>query len=129
MATLGRYLLANDAFDDAASLLRKSLDVQLAQLPDKWETFDTQSMLGAALMGQKAFAEAEPLLLTAHQELLDREASIPQSRKLRLTDSYQRLVKLYQSWRAAKPDENLERKAIEWQGKLDEHLAQANRDE
>jgi len=32
-------------------------------MPDDWLTFNTQSMLGGALLGRKRYADAEPLLV------------------------------------------------------------------
>jgi hypothetical protein len=42
-----------------------------------WLTFNTQSLLGGALLGQKKYAEAEPLLVKGYEGLKTREKTIP----------------------------------------------------
>ena len=39
------------------------------RLPDDWTTFNTMSLLGEALMGEKQHAEAAPLLLKGYEGL------------------------------------------------------------
>ena len=46
-------------------------------MPEEWETFHTQSLLGAALLGQEKYTDAEPLLLAGYDGLTEREAKIP----------------------------------------------------
>lgn len=55
--------------------------------PDHWSTFSSQSVLGAALLGQQKYAEAEPLLITAYEGLKKREATIPPQGQDRLASS------------------------------------------
>ena len=74
--------------------------------------FNTQSLLGGALAGQKMFQEAEPLLVEGYSGMKDREAKIPANAKIRLTEAVQRLIDLYTAW--DKPDE-----AKKWQAKLE----------
>ena len=45
---------------------RESLAIRETQTPDAWTTFNSQAILGAALLGQTKYADAEPLLLEAH---------------------------------------------------------------
>ena len=45
--------------------------------PDASWKFNTKSLLGGALLGQKKFAEAEPLLLAGYEGLKLREKTIP----------------------------------------------------
>jgi len=70
------------------------------------------SQLGAALLGQQKYAEAEPLLLQGHEGLKAREAKIPAPRKDSLASAAARIVKLYEAW--GKAD-----KAAEWRKKLE----------
>ena len=44
----------------------------------RWTTFNTKSLLGASLLGQKKYAEAEPLLVAGYSGLKQREAKIPE---------------------------------------------------
>lgn len=92
-------------------LLRECLAIREDKRPDEWSTWNTKSMLGAALLGQKQFAEAEKLLLAGYEGMKHREAKIPPPGKIRLTEANQRLVDLYTQW--DKPAE-----AAKWQALL-----------
>ena len=46
-------MLQAKAFTDAEPLLRKCLAIREKTQPDLWTTFNTQSLLGGALLGQK----------------------------------------------------------------------------
>jgi hypothetical protein len=71
--------------------------------PNAWTTFNTQSLLGAALVGQKKYAEAEPLLLNGYEGMKQRAKTIPPPGKAWLPEAAQRLVQLYEAM--AKKDE------------------------
>jgi hypothetical protein len=43
--------------------LRDCLNVREVKQPDAWNTFNTRSMLGEALVGLKQYEAAEPLLV------------------------------------------------------------------
>jgi hypothetical protein len=73
--------------------------------------FNARSLLGAALLGQKKLAEAEPLLASGYEGMKQQEAQVRSRRYLR--EPLTRLVQLYTDW--GKPD-----KAAEWKAKLDE---------
>jgi hypothetical protein len=77
--------------------LRECLGIREEKLPDDWHTFDTQSQLGASLLGQKKYVEGEPLLLSGYQGLKDHESKIPFHRKNQLKDAGQKLVQLYEA--------------------------------
>ena len=51
-------------------------------------------------MGQKNYAEAEPLLLQSYQGLQQRQASLPPilNAPRRITEALERLVQLYDAW-------------------------------
>ena len=66
-------LLQSKAFTEAESLLRKCLVIREKTQPDLWTTFNTQSLLGGALLGQKKYAEAEPLLLAGYAGMKRRQ--------------------------------------------------------
>ena len=40
-------------------------------------TFHTRSLLGGALLGQKKYADAEPLLTTGYEGMKQREQTMP----------------------------------------------------
>jgi hypothetical protein len=52
-------------------------------------------MLGGALLGQKRYPEAEPLLREGYQGLKDRADQIPPEARKRILEAVDRLVELY----------------------------------
>ena len=82
-------------------------------------------MLGASLLGQKKYTEAEPLLLSGYEGLKQREDKItlenstpkfwrfPEERKPWLKEAAHRLVQLYEA--TGRPDQ-----AAEWKKTLEE---------
>jgi hypothetical protein len=54
--------------------------------------------LGAALAGQKKYAEAEPLLLAGHEGLSQRASRLAAPDRSVLGDARNRLVQLYDAW-------------------------------
>jgi hypothetical protein len=77
-------------------------------------------LLGGALLGQRRYAEAEPLLLQGYEGLKQRAATLPpQVRNTGFTQALTWLVQLYDGWHrsgeAAKWRKELEahRKAVE----------------
>jgi hypothetical protein len=87
----------------AEPLLRECLTIREKNGRDDSAIFSTQSMLGAALAGQKKYAEAEPLLLKGYERMKAREKSIPPKAGSRVAESLDRLVELYTAM--GKPDE------------------------
>src|SRR5262249_46813677 len=73
---------------------RECLAIQ-AKEPDVWTSFDTQSVLGGALLGQQKYAESEPHLLQGYEGMKQREAKIPARSRAELTEALERLVELY----------------------------------
>jgi hypothetical protein len=65
------------------------------------------------LVGQKKYAEAEPLLLAGYKGMHQREDKIPVVDKVRLAEALERLVQLYDAW--SKPEQ-----AKEWRQTLEQ---------
>ncbi len=82
---------------EAESVARECLDLREQRHPDDWCTYYTRSLVGAALMRQKKYAEAEPLLISGYEGMRDRDDQIPQGSKKYLQDALQRLVQLYEA--------------------------------
>src|SRR5205085_3919931 len=97
---------------EAEPLLRECLAIRVQTQPDVWSTFNTQSMLGGALLGQKKYAEAEPLLLAGYEGMKQREKTIPPPGQIRIPEAIERLVQLYEA--TDNPDE-----AAKWRKELD----------
>jgi hypothetical protein len=98
LAHLGLLLLKQEKWTDAEAALKDYLVLRQKTQPQAWTTFNTMSMLGEALLGQKKYAAAEPLLLKGYQGMKQREKTIPPPfRKVRLTEAIERLVRLYEA--------------------------------
>src|SRR5262249_37487365 len=98
LALLGLNLLRQQKHAEAEQALRACLPLRARLQPDAWTTFNVKSMLGDALLGQKQYAAAEPLLVEGYEGLKQREAKIPPQGKVRLTEALERLVRLYDAW-------------------------------
>jgi tetratricopeptide (TPR) repeat protein len=97
LAQMGLGLLQQQNWTEAEPLIRQSLAIREKTQPDAWTTFNTRSMLGGVLLGQKKYAEAEPLLLAGYEGMKQREKSIPPPGKIRLPEAALRLVQLYEA--------------------------------
>jgi eukaryotic-like serine/threonine-protein kinase len=63
-----------------------------------WERFNSQSLLGESLVGQKKYADAEPLLLAGYEGMKQREATIPAAYRPLLDNARKSIVQLYEGW-------------------------------
>ncbi len=95
LAQSGFALLQAKAFADAEPLLRECLAIREKAEPDAWTTFNMQSLLGGALLGQKKPGEAEPLLLKGYEGMKARAKSIPPAAITRIPEALDRLIELY----------------------------------
>jgi hypothetical protein len=95
----------------AEPLLRECLRIFDQMAANDRETPMTQSLLGASLLGQKNYAEAETLLLAGYEGLKQRVETTSPLDRYRLTEAVERLVELYEA--TGKKD-----KAAEWRAKL-----------
>jgi eukaryotic-like serine/threonine-protein kinase len=118
LASLGLNLLKQSKWADAEAVLRDSLAIRERKLPDDWRTFNTRSLLGEALLGQKRYAEAEPLLLAGYEGLKGRAAKAPMHGKAYLVAALERLVQLCDA--LEKKDE-----AAKWRKELDNQKKKA----
>jgi eukaryotic-like serine/threonine-protein kinase len=103
LATISLALLQTKAFGEAEPLLRECLAIREMTQPNVWSTFNTKSMLGGSLLGQKKYPEAEPLLLAGYEGMKQREKTIPPQGNTRLPEALDRLIELYTA--TNKPDE------------------------
>jgi hypothetical protein len=104
LASASDDLLQAGMFADAEPLLRETLAIHEAKEPNAWITFNTRSMLGAALLGQKKYDEAEPLLRSGYEGMKQRADKIPlQFREKRLGQALDCLITLAEA--TNKPDE------------------------
>lgn len=117
LATVSQSLLWLKAWNEAEPLIRECLAIRERTQPDVWVTFNTRSMLGGVLLGQNKLAEAEPLLLSGYLGMKEREAAIPPQGNVRILESIERLVRIYEAL-------GHEAEAATWRTKLDTYLAE-----
>jgi eukaryotic-like serine/threonine-protein kinase len=94
LAAIASSLLQVKAFPEAESLLRECLEIREKTEAEAWTTFNTKSMLGGALLAQKKFAAAKPLLLAGYEGMKQCEAKIPPESKVRVDEAIERLIQL-----------------------------------
>ena len=111
LASLGLNLISQEKWIDAESSLRECLAIRERAQPELWSTFNARSLLGGSLLGQKKYAEAEPLLLSGFEGMKAREAKVPVKSKDRLPEALGRIIQLYEA--VGKVDE-----AARWRAKL-----------
>jgi serine/threonine protein kinase len=70
----------------AEDVLRPICAIYERTLPDNWQRYRCQSLLGASLSAQKKYQEAEPLLLAGYRGMIERQARIPAASKSYLDD-------------------------------------------
>jgi len=94
LAQVGLSLLKTKNWAEAEAVVREALTIREAREPDDWRTFDTKSRLGGALLGQKKYAQAEPLLKAGYEGMKQRAEKILPQDKLRLGEALDRLIEL-----------------------------------
>jgi eukaryotic-like serine/threonine-protein kinase len=94
---LALTLLQLKDYGQAESLLRECLATREKTQPDHWNTFNSKSLLGGALLAQRKYADAEPMLVSGFDGMKQRELKIPPEGKDRLTKALERLVQLYEA--------------------------------
>jgi serine/threonine protein kinase/Tfp pilus assembly protein PilF len=108
----GELLILQKDYLEAETLLRESLSIRQKNEPESWFTFEAQSLLGGALMGQQRYAEAEPVMLLGYEGLKGRAPKLrPPDAEAGLREAQDRLVQLYDTW--GRPDE-----AAKWRERL-----------
>ena len=103
LAQTGSTLVDLKAWDRAEPILRECLAIREKAEPEDWGTFDTRSMLGAALLGRKNYAEAGPLLRSGYEGIKARAEKIPPRARASLGKALDRLIALAEA--TDKPDE------------------------
>jgi len=112
LTELTHTLVAEKKFVEAESVAREALASWNRNAPDDWRMLDCRSLLGASLLGQGKYIEAEPVLLSGYQDLKRLENRIPAfEQKTLVSDAQRRLVQLYEA--TNRPDQ-----AAEWKKKL-----------
>jgi hypothetical protein len=98
---------------DAEPQCRECLAIFEAKSPDHYRVFEARGLVGACLLAQKKYADAEPLLLSGYEGLKAREDTAPKVIRLKLKPTLRDLVQLYEE--TGRPE-----RAAEWKQKLAE---------
>ncbi|MHC5112065.1 MAG: tetratricopeptide repeat protein [Planctomycetota bacterium] len=94
LAALGECLVKLARFDEAAKMLRESVDIRAKIMPGHWRYYNTMSVLGGALASSGAYDEAETVLLASYTGLMDQADTPPAN----TTAALERIIKLYDTW-------------------------------
>lgn len=108
--TLGNVRLERRDYDSAEKLLRETLASYQRSYPDIWQRYGCESLLGAALAGEKKYGEAEPMLLEGYQGMVAREEQMAVGSRRYLEKARGSLTEMYTAW--GKPE-----KAAEWKNR------------
>jgi hypothetical protein len=111
LASLARVRIQLQNWGAAEPLAREAVTAYQKTASNDWKRYDAESVLGASLAGQHKYAEAEPLLVSGYEGMVQREMLIPAGYRSNLEQVGQRLVQLYQAWDKPK-------KAAEWKQQL-----------
>jgi tetratricopeptide (TPR) repeat protein len=95
---LARVYQSLGRWAESEAVLRACLAIREKATPDGWARFDTMSMLGGALLGQRRYAEAEPLVVPGYEGMKAREGRIPPPSRRYLAEAALQVVRLYERW-------------------------------
>ena len=113
---LAAVLCKNGQLEEAERAAREGLRIfQAKAAPGDWKSLSVEDTLATVLAAQQHYAEAERLLLKAHEGLKDRKDCPPQIKQDVLTH----MVDLYVAWNAVEPGKGYAEKAAEWRAKLE----------
>jgi tetratricopeptide (TPR) repeat protein len=127
---LGWNLVSQNKHAEAELILYECLAILPKTSPLSWQSLPTtmshtQSLLGAALLGQKKFAEAEPLLVRAYEDLKSAAQTQDSPHQGDSTDNFlieslERVIRLYEDWGKGE-------QLAKWQKELDMLRQKANK--
>ena len=98
LAGLGLNLLNQSKWAEAAPVLRECLAIREKATPDEWPAFEAMSRLGEALLGQRKFADSEPMIVKGYEGMKARENSMQPPDRPRLLTAAERVLRLYEQW-------------------------------
>lgn len=113
LLVLGTHAYTAAAWTSAEDVLREA-ERDYASRPPSWQRAYTRSLLGGAIGWQGRFAEAEPLLVAAYEELVAVLDQLPAAQRDVLPTSAGRVAELYLRWGEAEPDRGHGDKVAGW---------------
>jgi tetratricopeptide (TPR) repeat protein len=110
---LSLNLLLQNRPAEAESLAREALTLYEKNHPTdrEWRLPYVMNLLGGTLLGQKKYAEVEPLLVQGYEGMKQGEATMTAQWRFRLTEAGERVIRYYEQT-------NQPEKAREWREKL-----------
>jgi eukaryotic-like serine/threonine-protein kinase len=108
---LGLARIRQRRYDQAEPVLRDGVAIWSKILPEDYRRFQAESLLGASLLGQAKYSEAEDPLVSGYKGLKSREATIPASNRSQVTDAGERVISLYEAWQKVE-------QLADWRSKL-----------
>ena len=99
--------LSQGKFSQSENLARETEAAEQTKEPDNWQLFWAKSLLGASLVGQKKYVEAEPVLLEGYRGMLARENLMTAPDCRHLDTAHLWIIQMYQTW-------GKRQKAAEW---------------
>jgi non-specific serine/threonine protein kinase/serine/threonine-protein kinase len=94
---LGKTRLRQHKFAEAETVLREALPLYEKAMPDSWQRYECENLLGASVAGQKNSADAERLLVSGYNGMFQRRATIDAANGPRLVQAGERVVQFYES--------------------------------
>ena len=80
LAGLGLCLWKQSKWAEAEPSLRECLAIRQKAIPDDWSRYHAMSQLGEALLGQRKFADAEPLIARGYDGMHAQRSGDPASK-------------------------------------------------
>ena len=111
LSAMGEARLAEGRYAEAEALLRECLQIRTETASEGFRRFLAEALVGASLMEQRKYADAEPLLVSAYDGLKQREARLPAYDRRKVAETGARIAALYVAW--GKPEQ-----ALQWRQKL-----------
>jgi tetratricopeptide (TPR) repeat protein len=93
---LAKTLLLKKQYEAAEPLAREAVAFFEKEVPDNGRWFYWESLLGDVLLGQKRYAEAEPLLLHGYTGMKQMETVLHAYDKRRIAETEERVVRFYE---------------------------------
>jgi tetratricopeptide (TPR) repeat protein len=116
---LAWILLDEGKLDEAQGLARDVLNSVEQTAPGGRRRFSiAQLILGAVLLEQKKYSDAEPLLISGYEEIKQHADELPNYRPLR-ENALQRITQLYKLWDEAVPGSGKSAQAEIWLERLE----------
>jgi serine/threonine protein kinase len=112
LSLLGECRLLWQQYAEAETTLRDSLAIYQKGKLESFLRFHTMSLLGAALAGQKKYADAEPLLVNAARVLKGNAPKLAAPFLAKVVPAVRRVIELYEAW--DRPEE-----AARWRAELE----------